>query len=338
MVAVIERSRNSVSGGITRLRAFLCKVSVIAFTVCALIRNINQFSERSDLWVDTSGSTQFSSASEDISSDCKLAYENSFGFFDDISEREWILRRNITHRMSHHLLKEDPFLPKEKPAEWYQGNWNPDFSCTFREAVGGPGDGLKWMCDPHRLNKDGCLVYSIGSLGNFAFEVGLHNIAPKCEIHTFDPKDHSKGLKRYKANDFVTLHRWGLKPSYNSSDKMTDTRFSTRFATKLSGLLFKTLKETMRDLGHEGRQIDVFKIDCEGCEWKTYKDWIDSSIHIQQILVEVHDTPKVTNVMFNDLHNAGYVIFNKEPNIQYGGGSCIEYSFLRLHPSFFNQD
>ena len=197
---------------------------------------------------------------------------------------------------------------------------------------------MKWVCDPHQLNKDGCLVYSVGSAGNFDFEVGLHEIAPKCEIHTFDPSIFTTNLLQYKAEWFVSLHQWGLKASYSALDNMTDTGYSDNLKGALSMLELKTLKETMKELGHEDRTIDVFKIDCEGCEWKTYKDWVGKTNNIQQILVEVHDTSLIANYMFHELHDAGFVIFSKEPNIQYGGGRCVEYSFLKLNTEYFKQN
>jgi hypothetical protein len=51
---------------------------------------------------------------------------------------------------------------------------------------------------------------------------------------------------------------------------------------------FQTMEETVRKLGHAGRTIDLFKIDCEGCEWYTYKDWFQAGVDIRQVLVEVH--------------------------------------------------
>jgi hypothetical protein len=103
----------------------------------------------------------------------------------------------------------------------------------------------------------------------------------------------------------------------------------------LGNLAFKTLQETVQELGHEGRRIDIFKIDCEGCEWKTYRDWVMGDVDLRQIFLEVHNHPSIANKLFEDLHAQNSVIFHKEPNIQWGGGNCVEFSFLRLHKDFF---
>ena len=104
-------------------------IGALAFFVIVLIFNSSK----------PSITFQYPSVSEHVQKDYTLAFEQSFGFFDDISEREWNLRRTITNGMNHHPLGSDPFQQKGNPAEWYQGNWNPDFSCAFRQAVGGPG-------------------------------------------------------------------------------------------------------------------------------------------------------------------------------------------------------
>jgi hypothetical protein len=68
-------------------------------------------------------------------------------------------------------------------------NVDPLFTCPHTRRIGGRGDGPK--CDPHRLRRlNDCLVYSIGSAGNFMFEDGLNDIVRNkhCEIHVFDPE------------------------------------------------------------------------------------------------------------------------------------------------------
>jgi hypothetical protein len=39
-----------------------------------------------------------------------------------------------------------------------------------------------------------------------------------------------------------------------------------------------SIPEFQKLLRHEGRTIDILKIDCEGCEWTSYKDWINTDI------------------------------------------------------------
>ena len=56
------------------------------------------------------------------------------------------------------------------------------------------------------------------------------------------------------------------------------------------GGVFNTFDETLDKLDRRDRTIDIFKIDCEGCEWSTYKDWI--GFGFRQILVETHGVPQ----------------------------------------------
>jgi hypothetical protein len=86
------------------------------------------------------------------------------------------------------------------------------------------------------------------------------------------------------------------------------------------------MKDTITELGHRGRVIDVFKIDCERCEWTTFDGWFDAGATLRQIQVEVHQSPadKVHD-FFLDMQKAGYVTFHKEPNVQFADGNCVEY-------------
>jgi hypothetical protein len=88
--------------------------------------------------------------------------------------------------------------------------------------------------------------------------------------------------------------------------------------------------EIVKLLGHDNcRAIDIFKTNCEGCEWETLKN--NPSIPtMQQILVETHHNPLTAVPFFNGLTNNGYVMFHKEPNIQFGGGRCVECVLLKL--------
>jgi len=279
-----------------------------------------------------------------VADDYSVAFRESLGFFKDVPSRDWELMREIT------LARDGPseyFRNRAQPNKWYQNNWDPDFSCRHLTRIG-RGDGAKWICDPLRLaeqnkrwmaqnsmsggNVDsanvGCLVYSVGSNGNFEFEEGISDMLPgACEIHTFDFNP------RYAANvpegRNIHYHAWGFKPSY---EEALGTRDSQYGQVDPSLGEFKTFEETKRALGHEGRPIDIFKIDCEGCEWTTYKDWLMADI--RQVLVEVHRAPEVAPYFFSDLRKEGYVTFNKEPNIANTDGNCVEFGFLKLSKAY----
>lgn len=249
----------------------------------------------------------------------QMAYEESLGFFDDTPEDEWLLKKQISKSRVHIKYEGDD------AKKTYAHNWYPDFACGMEDFVGPGGDGGKWICDPHRVNKPGCLVYSIGSNNKFDFELAVQNTMPHCEVHIFDFDDYSSSMKKWGLVN-ASYHAWGLK----GNDDSINVKGANRHKT------FKSIKQTVTELGHVGRMVDIFKIDCEGCEWNSYTDWFDDAgIDLRQILVETHYSPPETNPFFWYLHNLGYAMFHKEANIMFGGGQCVEFSFLKLNTTFF---
>ncbi len=211
---------------------------------------------------------------------------------------------------------------KDCPGEvFWQIFYEPSFSCMFKRRIGNAGEGGKWVCDPYLVAQkpevgQPCLIYSVGSNGQYDFEEAVHKeISSACEIHTIDKNDWNH-YGRGPPPSFVTYHKFtmGVPPA----------------ATSLSTIV--------HELGHESRTIDIFKIDCEGCEWDTFRSWFGQGVYIRQILVELHGTGHVNGSnahdFFNFLFNLGYVIFSKEPNTLGCGGSCIEYGFLKMSPGF----
>ena len=119
-----------------------------------------------------------------------LAFRESLGFFDDIDEENWKRHQQSIRSDSLFLQpqQEDPKF-EFKTALWMFNNVDPMFTCPHARRVGGRGDGPKWVCDPYRLQKrKDCLVYSVGSHGNYMFEDGLIEAIgdTHCEIHVFD--------------------------------------------------------------------------------------------------------------------------------------------------------
>lgn len=270
-----------------------------------------------------------SSSSTGSSVDYSLAKHQSLGFFDDITSSTWKRLQEKVLAMSPNFCSDQL---NQKFASFFQCHYEPDFVCLHEERIGIQGDGGKWICDPHRITENvesggRCLVYSIGSNDDFSFEESVHkSIHQNCEIHTFDFGDFAAGAKAAG----VTYHKYGL-----GTDE-TDSH----------GNVLKSLSTVIEELGHQNRVIDIFKIDCEGCEWSTVQSWFEAEVKhnvtIRQIQVELHDTtPKNKHAFFDRMYEHGYVIFHKEPNMiakDKFDSNCIEYAFLKLNPKFANAE
>jgi len=264
----------------------------------------------------------------DSSKSTQQSLLDSFGFIEDT---DWNWRR----RQLAHLESTDRQNVRAKGYEkctwapaWWAEQYDPSFFCAYMVALGTAKDGVKFVCDPHRIGEQvaagkGCLIYSIGSDGDFGFEQMMHTeISSACEIHTFDPNPVSyyngEGAEAPKT---VNYHAYpvGNKPPA------------------------KTVPAIISDLGHHGRTIDIFKIDCEGCEFDTYESWFSGNVDIRQILIEVHWDPcddqmgsKMYKLM-SYLLNRGYVVTYKAFNTMWdpeAPGSNIEFSFLKLGKNF----
>uniref|UniRef100_A0A7S1T979 Methyltransferase domain-containing protein n=1 Tax=Compsopogon caeruleus TaxID=31354 RepID=A0A7S1T979_9RHOD len=205
-------------------------------------------------------------------------------------------------------------------AGWFQNNYEPNFSCQFERRLGNIGDGGKWVCDVHRIPtlETRCLVYSIGSNNHFEFEISVHEALPNCEIHTFD---HTVAAP--KPPSFVHFHSIGLGAT--DSDKL---------------LSFASIRKM---LGHDASNssIEILKIDVEGSEYSSLTPKVveNDFVGVRQLLIELHKPGAVlpdqgrglVDAFFEAMDRRGYVIFHKEPNIEWAGGNCVEYGFLHLN-------
>lgn len=132
-----------------------------------------------------------------------LAYQQSFGFFDDIPDPLWQRIQNqvrFTPLYSNRTATATRGLQQShaesftssttvSPGWWYAHNLPVSFhGCFNMERVGGLDDGPKWTCDPHRLRtRPSCLIYSVGSAGQYQWERGLvERLGTHCEIHVFE--------------------------------------------------------------------------------------------------------------------------------------------------------
>jgi hypothetical protein len=192
---------------------------------------------------------------------------------------------------------------------FFQSHWEPSWKCPFEERIGNIGDGGKWVCDPFTIKEKGsdCQIISIGSNNDFSFEESIHELNPFCKIYVFD---HT--VSKPTPPPYVQFFSFGLGPQNNFPIITLDT------AIRIAQI-------------NTENKIDIFKIDCEGCEYDVYSQFISKNFILAQILIEIHwrDSRSANNLIrFLTDHN--YAIFHKEPNIAGCGGDCVEFGFLKL--------
>ena len=194
--------------------------------------------------------------------------------------------------------------------KYFQFNWEPNWSCGYEQRIGNVGDGGKWVCDAYMIaDAPVCNIISIGSNNEWSFEISMHELNPRCIIHTFD---HTITPNSRKPA-YVVYYPYGLGASDDKNIRTMDS------ILRLTGLTKTT--------------VDVLKIDCEGCEFQVYKEITKG--FIRQILIEIHMRGGVKSTaidtLFEHMGLNGYVIFHKEPNTYGCSGDCIEYSFVKLN-------
>ena len=145
-----------------------------------------------------------------------MAHRESDGFFDDVRESDWM---RLKQRQKNNKFCKNKCEEGDKGEVWYQNNFEPSFTCQHEVRIGGMGDGPKWVCDPHRIDKNNCLVYSVGSSNQFQFEEHVYSeISENCEIHTFDP---TIGEHPSNKPDYVNFHPWGVAGKTGKTAKRT---------------------------------------------------------------------------------------------------------------------
>jgi len=241
-------------------------------------------------------------------------------FCDD--DASWHRRKDIAIAQQRHQQRTSPM----SAATFFQENWEPDFSCSWERRVGRPGDGGKWLCDPHKLTQvPECLVYSFGSKNNFDFEDALHReVGERCDIHSFD---HTIGQSPSSTPAFVRFHPWSLGIGAKA---------------RLLNSPLKSLTEIVAQLRHWGRTLHVLKIDVEGAEADVLPSMLDDGsferLKVQQVQLKIRaNNPQKLHRLLRSFRNAGYAIFHKEPDTQLSELSIlrVEYSFVKLTKAFW---
>ena len=268
----------------------------------------------------------------------------------------------LTLRSNHHcksLQRQTNLNGKRmhlKDSRVWMRYWDPTWTCPIDEKFGHHGaegwrDGAKWVCNPQIIEENRCLVYSFGSLGEYDFENTISS-RKHCEIHVFDPFNVGSPPKDQR----ITVHKVGIaEVSKDIHQRLRNGSLSNDV------VIMKSLPDIVRMLGHEGRNIDILKIDVEGCEYgvldnaSMWQELKNLKVSFDQVLAEIHIAGvnresffwrggvqySGTDVdrLFRALTMEGYAMFHKEGNMDPRANNlCTEYGFVKLNIDCSNQD
>lgn len=304
-------------------------LGLVTLVTCHMFLRLSSISKYVLLYDSGQGLPPHSDRADD-QNDYKLAMKESNGFFSDIPDESWRLKKRIFQIVKEQQVKESQLERLSRyPEHFYTNAFEPEFTCPH-ETRFGRGDGGKWVCDPHRIKSNSCLIYSIGVKGDIQFESGIRQYVANqtCEIHSFDLNNRTP--RGRPVTDLLqsiggSFHHWGIMSSVENQPKGKTP--------------WKTMGQTIQDLGHSGRMIDILKVDCEGCEWESLSYWLKDihalNVTVRQILFETHEPPPHpgAKLFFQALLDEGFVIFHKEAN-SLAGGKCFEYAWVWLDKSF----
>lgn len=160
--------------------------------------------------------------------------------------------------------------------------------------------------------KDGCLIYSIGSNNQWGFEEGIH-AATNCHVRTFDCTVGADAKPLDSIKDRVTLYRYCL----GEKDETID------------GMKFLSY-QSMLNITGEIRKPTVLKMDIEGWEWDVLPSIIKSeynSLLPDQISFELH---YVTNPRQSGAH-----ALNWHTRYKTAGEVALLAEFLWRHGNYY---
>lgn len=172
-------------------------------------------------------------------------------------------------------------------------------------------------------------MYSVGSNGEFSFELAVKKRWPACEVYTMDPTLNA--VRREKAAVLEAAGHF----------KVVDIGLAGANGTiTLGGRQFPvlTLESHVEMLGHRNRRIDVLKVDIEGYEYEAFASLQPGLLDkVGQLQIELHgSSDEKIDSLIAAVHAAGFLMFNKEPNVlgYLLGGACEEFSFIGAAHAF----
>lgn len=144
----------------------------------------------------------------------------------------------------------------------------------------------------------GCRAVSVGIGNLWTLEDALAKAG--CTVYAYDPTVdlHARHEAHARARHGIHFFFAGLGVSPEA--KTTNNALKIIQKSHLSGYgtlnmsTFRPLDELVHraQRGREGGELDLLKIDCEGCEWDTFEDLATRAPHalarVKQVIIELH--------------------------------------------------
>lgn len=193
---------------------------------------------------------------------------------------------------------------------------------------------------PSLLNAES-VVYSIGIGKDISFDLALIK-KHRCSIHAFDPTPKSiQWIGEQKLPASFHFYSYGI-----SKQTGTDKFYLPENPRGVSGSLvihddvdekklievpMKSLADITSELGH--RHLGVLKMDIEGAEYDVIESILETSVTIDQILIEFHDRffdekENKSKLLVEKMRSFGYEIF--AASISYEEVSFIHSRALQI--------
>lgn len=237
------------------------------------------------------------------------------------------------------LAYQNQKLERERPVNMVLAKYGANWPCMWGEEATGLvstwkdhwdkyKDGWKFTCGLEMITEP-CVVYSLGSAGNMAFEAAVLAKKPQCELHIFDKNTYD-------------LEAWFPK------EKGLNVTFHRAFISKKDDWKFdppmRSLGSLMAELGHQ--HIDILKADIEGDEFEMLSDatvsprtgqlqldpkaWVPSigQLQLEVHLRERHKREDEYQRLFENIEASGLRLFHKEVNARFDT-NCTELSFIQ---------
>ena len=140
----------------------------------------------------------------------------------------------------------------------------PAYNCPWRERIGRFGEGGKVVCNWQALartpERGNCHVLTVGVRTDANFEKELHN-KTGCALFSIDPSTASLPRRMWcgRTGEYCPGLRF---KSVGLSGPAAERRMDSSHA---SWRLY-TLDQVVEMAGWSQERIDIFKLDCEGCE------------------------------------------------------------------------